>query len=483
MAIDFQPINSGTELLVRKYFPPDAVDTAMKVAKAESNENPNAVNVNKNKTKDHGLFQINDVNIPKLKEAGIISSPKDLYNPDKNAKAAAFLHSQEGFKPWSSSESKWSQGQKIDFQPIDFKEEIKPKPSLTKNPVDWITNRIQSSVGNLAKQNEAIARGEVKPAMERALGFAPLSMGIKPAIGATEPILQSAGKSLFSALGLSPERMYERVAKFSTTLKPEERLRRVQTALREGLPLTQAGVEKSKNTISELNQKISQLIQPIRNEPLDITGAIGRAEQKIGRQAIQKTKPFFEEPLEQIVETAGKAKEGASVFPQTLGEAHQMKVNINRELDDFYKAFNSSPDKTSQLSKLWVPKTKSAIADEVRIEMYARHPELGNLTGREASLIQLNKSYERAVNRISNRDLWSLKSIVSTLIHPSKWKFAFMEYIINNPEVQSNLAIALNKAKMQGSRRFPSTRQAFQEAAAKISPKPTEKQSNKEVVE
>lgn len=102
------------EDLINKHFPPEAVPTAIRVAKAESTLNPEATNTNKNGTQDSGLFQINDVNIPELQEAGIISSRNDLFDPETNTKAAAYLHSQYGFKPWESSKSKWGPEQAVE---------------------------------------------------------------------------------------------------------------------------------------------------------------------------------------------------------------------------------------------------------------------------------------------------------------------------------------------------------------------------------
>jgi hypothetical protein len=74
---------------------------------AESGGDPNAINWNKNGTADRGLFQINDINVPNLIKAGIISSKEDLFDADKNRAVAEYLFKQSGFSPWNSSRSKW----------------------------------------------------------------------------------------------------------------------------------------------------------------------------------------------------------------------------------------------------------------------------------------------------------------------------------------------------------------------------------------
>ena len=95
--------------LAEKYFSQSDYPTFVRIAQAESSGNPYEINKNKNGTRDHGLFQINDVNVPSLTKVGIIKSKDDLYDPEINTKAAAFLHKQQGLKPWNSSKAKWGE--------------------------------------------------------------------------------------------------------------------------------------------------------------------------------------------------------------------------------------------------------------------------------------------------------------------------------------------------------------------------------------
>lgn len=77
-------------------FPEDSA-TALKIAKCESNLNPNAHNNrNKDGTTDGGLFQINSVHDKRLAELGL-----DKYDPDDNIKFAQLLHEERGWLPWS----------------------------------------------------------------------------------------------------------------------------------------------------------------------------------------------------------------------------------------------------------------------------------------------------------------------------------------------------------------------------------------------
>lgn len=59
---------------------------------------------------DRGLFQINYVNDKALMDAGIISSPADLFDPVTNARAAKFLFDQAGYQPWTAGPGGWQAG-------------------------------------------------------------------------------------------------------------------------------------------------------------------------------------------------------------------------------------------------------------------------------------------------------------------------------------------------------------------------------------
>lgn len=86
----------------------DQASTMLAVMSAESTNRPGAVNTkNANGTSDHGLFQINDVNIPALQDAGIIRDKTDLYDADTNIRAAKYLFDRDGLAPWRSSVEKW----------------------------------------------------------------------------------------------------------------------------------------------------------------------------------------------------------------------------------------------------------------------------------------------------------------------------------------------------------------------------------------
>jgi hypothetical protein len=93
--------------LISKYFPGEE-KIATAVMGAESSFKPDAINTkNGNKTKDWGLMQINDVNVPRLIKAGIITKAEDLLDPETNVACAKWLRDNDGWSPWNSSKAKW----------------------------------------------------------------------------------------------------------------------------------------------------------------------------------------------------------------------------------------------------------------------------------------------------------------------------------------------------------------------------------------
>jgi hypothetical protein len=96
----------SNDLLLSKYFPGD--DTMRRIMMAESGGDPTKHPRNKNGSIDRGLFQINSSSWDdKLMKAGIISSPEDLFDPETNFKAAAYVKKHQGYSAWDASKGKW----------------------------------------------------------------------------------------------------------------------------------------------------------------------------------------------------------------------------------------------------------------------------------------------------------------------------------------------------------------------------------------
>lgn len=75
---------------------PEAPQTAVAIAKCESNLNPKAYNPNnRDGSTDGGLFQLNSVHDHRLNQLGL-----DKWNVHDNIKFARILFEENGFHPW-----------------------------------------------------------------------------------------------------------------------------------------------------------------------------------------------------------------------------------------------------------------------------------------------------------------------------------------------------------------------------------------------
>lgn len=451
--------------LIAKYFPSDAVDTAKRVAMAESSNRFWKTNSNTNGTQDHGLFQINDANVPKLKEAGIISSSRDLYNSDTNVRAAAYLHSQQGFKPWKSSQSKWGSEVSTDdlikqynsasqvstddlikqYNSVLGKKTASPppleastEPSFFEHPLDWLGNRLTSAAQNLKARDEAMYRGltsnntadrkaAINVGMEQALAFAPLSM---EAVGA--PKLADLIKPL-------AKRVYASALKPSTTLTQASREKALETGLREGIPVSGSGLEKSKKIITDLNDAIRQKISAHASEGVTIPRSSGsKALYDLAGKEIE-TNPLPDASVNII----GNVEKQWSQQPKNIPieQAQVFKQTINRELNDFYKAYNTG--KTVP-PKAWA-KARQALGDALREELSTAIPEIKSLNQREGNLIEFNKQLQRAVNRMNNNNVLGLIKSVAMSGNFGTLKGFLLDTVLNNPRITSRLATAMYK--------------------------------------
>lgn len=270
---------------------------------------------------------------------------------------------------------------------------------------------------------------------------------------------QIAGKAMSSLVSSAP-RLYESAMKPSTTLKAAERAKRVSTALQEGIPVSKAGLQKSKDIIAGLNKEISTRVKDYSSATISRDLALQPVEQLKAQSVIKNINPkddlkTITRYMEDIQGKMVSGKSGLRMIPGTqpeqipLPQAQQFKQTLNKELNQYYA--NLKAGKVTPQPAL--AQTKAAMAQGLREEITKALPELKNLNARESSLIELNKTLERSVNRISNRELIPLLSGIafSGKSEYSLLKAIFLKFV-EHPEVKSKLAIALAKANEQAAK-------------------------------
>lgn len=315
------------------------------------------------------------------------------------------------------------------------------KKTLEKDPIGTLADvaSILSGLGGVTKGGAKVA-GKVAT--------------IPGAITKTGSVLAETGKALeplnIIAKGVIapfklipqkiPESLYRKAAIMSTTIPAKDRVSAIKTALKEGIPLTQKGIDKLWKRVFELDDEVSEIINSKSSAKIPTEKVIAHLKEAKdyfsdypGNKAILKKIDRFEI---EITEQLGKSISAKS--------AQAMKKKVYTVLRDAYKGEVKIPDKKSRM----------AIANGVRTELEKLFPEISKLNKQEGALLNLNTSISRAVERISQQRLVSWRDLtIGTSVgfatdSPAAGASALVAMmILSDAKVQSHIAILLNKAK------------------------------------
>lgn len=259
------------------------------------------------------------------------------------------------------------------------------------------------------------------------------------AIGSAARYLQKAGV---------PESLYESALKPSTTLSQTERANMVQTGLENELPVSKQGVKDIGTAIENLNQAARDTIATDPDHPISPLPAL---------KNLQSVRAKFQTQVNptadvQAVDAAGQefanqlndGKIGPN--PQrdlTAAEAQAMKQGTYRALGS--KAYGEVKGPSIEAQK--------ALARGLKEEIETQFPEIKNLNGQQAKLLDLQPVLERAVNRSANHQIIGIGTpIAGTAAEALSGSTSagtvamVLKATLDNPVVKSRLAIALSKA-------------------------------------
>jgi hypothetical protein len=280
--------------------------------------------------------------------------------------------------------------------------------------------------GKAAKTGRAVKVGETLGKIGAAVE--PLNIAAKVGVGALKGVPKFV-----------PERIYERVAKMSTTMKPKDRIAAVRTALDEGIMPTPEGVDVLWDKVKTIEKSVDDVINQAPDSPIQ-TGDIARTLEQVRKDFAND--PFARKFLKDIDKLEVEfMRKGDTV---TAKEAQAIKKRA-------YKTIRKAYDK--ELTTVG-EETRMAVARGIREEMTMLFPELKTLGKEEGALINLEKAIKGSVGRIGNHDLFSLTSLlagggVGAAAQSPIAGIGTMAVVqvIKNPKVQAKLAIALRKAK------------------------------------
>lgn len=297
----------------------------------------------------------------------------------------------------------------------------------------------------------------------------------KAAQVAVPPLANLAGRA--TLLGKTPEAAYESALKPSTTLSAAERANIVQTGLDKSIPVSKSGVSRIGDLIDDLNQKIKDQISYDPNRPIDPNSVATRADiakarfakqvnahpdldaieaarqQFLTEQGAQPGKPGIPPRPTGLLDAQGKpimsqgtpATPPQPAPPMGAADAQTMKQGTYRVLKGKFGEQGSAS-----------VEAQKALARGLKEEIATQFPEIGKLNASESQLLDLQPVLERAVNRISNRDLGGIGTPIMAAAataasgSPSLGLAAgVIKSVLENPMVKSRLAIAVSKgAKM-----------------------------------
>jgi hypothetical protein len=222
----------------------------------------------------------------------------------------------------------------------------------------------------------------------------------------------------------------------------------VQTGLREGIPVSRAGLETLGGSVDDLNSQIAGTIQQAGPKRLISPG-----------QAVQNTRDLESQFQNQVNPTSDldaiaasredflnqlrpQGVPGGAVRNLTAEEAQAMKQGTYRQLKD--RAYGELKGATVEAQK--------ALARGLKEELVAQFPELADLNAREGSLLQLEPAIEKALARSANREMVGIggpllggAAKVVTGSSGVAGVVGALREVIRYPAVASNLAIAISK--------------------------------------
>lgn len=316
-------------------------------------------------------------------------------------------------------------------------------------PYGKLAGALKTGFGKLAPEAVAKALSEVGVGATGGFAFEAgekLQAGEAPTPGATTAVgaaLPLGLKLTAKAIqGLNPrefaERLFQSASKVGTTLKPEKRSRIINAALDEGIVPTKAGLAKTQRLITKYTNQVDDVID---------AGKATR-EGTISTDDILKRLDDVREDFEaSILSDTSLIDDLADSFRAKFGDrltvqrAQEAKRALHRDLK---KAFGERKGIEIEGAK--------NIARGIREELETVFPEIASLNQKSKALIELNKELERAVGRISNRNIFGLTTKIFTAAGVSKEApgiallIALSESILGNPRVKSRLAIVLSKA-------------------------------------
>jgi len=283
----------------------------------------------------------------------------------------------------------------------------------------------------------------------------------------------AGGRAIAPTMSAAAQRLYGSALKPSTTLDPAARAGIIQTGLKGAIPVSQSGLESLGGQIDALNQAIKGAIDADPNRPIDPNAVAGRIQPTLSKfsnqvvaqpdlNAIQDTRQQFlaeqgakpgkpaiapaptgllDQNGRPIMSSGTPAQPPTPAPPMNAADAQAMKQGTYQVLRGKYGEQGSA-----------TVEAQKALARGLKEEIAGQFPEIDALNAQESKLLDLQPLLERAVNRISNRNIIGIGTPIAggaakavTGSTPLGIVATVLKAAVDDPMVKSRLAIALSK--------------------------------------
>lgn len=261
--------------------------------------------------------------------------------------------------------------------------------------------------------------------------------GLAPGAGAA--LNPRTAVSRFALLGKTPQAAYQSALKPSTTLSEAEKANVVQTGLDYKIPVTSKGLDKLGALIDDVNSKIKAVVDSAPNRPINKFAVASRLQDTANKFKTQVSPTADMNAISDV----GNDFLDTAPNPIPAAQAQAMKQGTYRALGD--KAYGELKGASIEAQK--------SLARGLKEELAAQFPELKNLNAADSRLLDLQPVLERAVNRIGNHQLIGIGTPIAagavkavTTSGKLGAVAGIMKAVLDNPNIKSRLAIALNKS-------------------------------------
>lgn len=242
--------------------------------------------------------------------------------------------------------------------------------------------------------------------------------------------------------------LYQRAAKFSTTLTKADRQKLTNTALDNAIMPTEKGLRSLDDAISGLNEQIAAKIDKAVNtgQTIPVVTLFRDFDSLMSPETLGALPKKGQNAIQRIRKEIVKANREINRVGLTPAEAQKMKQSIYKDLQSTYqKTMVTDASKKAQM----------AVARAAKESIEKIVPEIKHLNKADGDLIELRKHIERAANRISNHDMFSLRTLGAAgtggvAAGPGGVAVGATLGIMGNPKVQAKLAIVVSKLQKQG---------------------------------